>query len=230
MTDSNSNGEHDHSHEQMQNQGQNQESSATQTDHRTRRAREEQMDVSLVQKGGIYEVRSASDNNYEVDVGMGTCSCLDWQKREPDGGCKHTRRVDMEIKAGDVPRPDGRLPQPPATTETTSPSTTASTETSSPTTPSPIATDGGFHQNTDSSKQFGTCMNRIAERTQTLEAEIDQRRAELKNLECALSVIEDFFPKDQTNANAGASASVNDTDVAHETSVVTDQEHPQTAD
>lgn len=77
---------------------------------RTRRAYKEDMDVSLLRKGGIYEVRSKSGNTYKVDVAAGTCTCLDWQRREPDGGCKHLRRVDMAIKAGTVPRPDGRLP------------------------------------------------------------------------------------------------------------------------
>jgi hypothetical protein len=79
-------------------------------DPRERRAREEEMDVSLLRKGGVYEVRSESGNTYRVDVAGGTCTCLDWQQREPDGGCKHLRRVDAEIKAGDVPRPDGRVP------------------------------------------------------------------------------------------------------------------------
>jgi hypothetical protein len=230
MNDSPTNEEHDYNHGQEedrdQEQEQSQQSPSAQTDHRTRRAREEQMDVSLAQKGGIYEVRSASDNTYEVDISMGTCSCLDWQKREPDGGCKHIRRVDMEIEAGDVPRPDGRLPQSTATTEAESPGRATSTEASSSATPPPIATDGGLHQNTDGDERFRTCMNRIADRTRTLEAEIDQRRAELKDLECTLSVIEDFLPEDHANADV----SVNDTDTAHETSVVTNQEHPQPAD
>jgi len=39
-----------------------------------------------------------------------SCTCPDWQQRIPDGGCKHMRRVDNEIKRGRVPRPDGRLP------------------------------------------------------------------------------------------------------------------------
>jgi hypothetical protein len=78
---------------------------------RTRRARDEEMDVSLLRKGGIYEVRSASDSVYEVDIADGSCTCLDWQRRDPDGGCKHLRRVDMAIKAGTVPRPDGRVPE-----------------------------------------------------------------------------------------------------------------------
>ena len=218
----------DHGNEQQQNrdQEQGQQSPPAQTDHRTRRAREEQMDVSLVQKGGIYEVRSASDNTYEVDISAGTCSCLDWQKREPDGGCKHRRRVDMEIKAGRVPRPDGRLPQPAATTETTSTGTATSTETPPSTTPPAIATDGGLLQNMSGDERFNTCMNRIADRARTLEAEIDQHRAELKDLECALSVIEDFLPEDHANTDT----SVNGTDAVREAPAMTSREHPQPAD
>jgi len=80
-------------------------------DPRTRRAREEDMDISLLEKGGIYEVRSQSGNTYEVDVIEPSCTCPDWQQREPTGGCKHLRRVDSDIKAEAVPRPDGRLPE-----------------------------------------------------------------------------------------------------------------------
>jgi len=78
---------------------------------RTRRAYEEEMDVSLLRKGGIYEVRSESGNTYEDDVAASTCTCLDWQRHESDGGCKHLRRADMAIKAGTAPRPDGRIPE-----------------------------------------------------------------------------------------------------------------------
>ncbi len=77
---------------------------------RTARAVAEAMDVSLLSKGGRYEVQSASGNRYEVDVVDESCSCPDWQQRSPEGGCKHLRRVDHEIKQGRVPRPDGRLP------------------------------------------------------------------------------------------------------------------------
>ena len=86
---------------------------STQTDGlepRTRRAVDEEMAVSLLEKGGRYEVRSASGNRYEVDVIGESCTCPDWRKRTPEGGCKHLRRVDHEIKQGQVPRPDGRLP------------------------------------------------------------------------------------------------------------------------
>lgn len=77
---------------------------------RTRRAIDEEMDVSLLAKGGQYEVRSQSGHVYDVDVVGESCTCPDWQQREPDGGCKHLRRVDHEIKQGQVPRPDGQLP------------------------------------------------------------------------------------------------------------------------
>jgi hypothetical protein len=77
---------------------------------RTRRAVDEAMAVSLLEKGGRYEVQSASGSWYEVDVIRESCTCPDWQQRAPEGGCKHLRRVDHEIKQGRVPRPDGRLP------------------------------------------------------------------------------------------------------------------------
>jgi hypothetical protein len=80
-------------------------------DPRTQRACEENMNTSLLAKGGVYEVHSQSGNTYEVDVVAQSCTCLDWQEREPEGGCKHLRRVDMEIKTGAVPRPDGHLPE-----------------------------------------------------------------------------------------------------------------------
>jgi len=80
-------------------------------DPRTKRARTEEMDVSLLQKGGIYEVQSESGNIYEVDIASKTCTCPDFTKRNPRGGCKHLRRADLEVRSGNVPRPDGRLPE-----------------------------------------------------------------------------------------------------------------------
>jgi len=77
---------------------------------RTKRAVAEAMDVSLLSKGGRYEVQSASGNRYEVDIVAESCTGPDWQQRSPEGSCKHLRRVDYEIKRGHVLRPDGRLP------------------------------------------------------------------------------------------------------------------------
>jgi len=74
-------------------------------DDRTKRAKREDMNVSLLRKGGIYEVDSESGNTYEVDILEDICSCPDNHDR-----CKHRRRVEMEIDCHRVPRPDGRLP------------------------------------------------------------------------------------------------------------------------
>lgn len=74
-------------------------------DPRTKRAKQEDIDVSFLAKPGRYEVYSASNSVYEVDVVEKTCSCPD-----DVALCKHLRRVDIEIRAGFVPRPDGRLP------------------------------------------------------------------------------------------------------------------------
>ena len=71
------------------------------------RAQTQEMDVSLLRQGGIYEVRSASGGIYEVDVLQRTCTCPD---EPPESGCKHYRRVRTDIQAGLVPRPDGKLP------------------------------------------------------------------------------------------------------------------------
>jgi hypothetical protein len=72
---------------------------------RTKRAKREDMDVSFLAKPGRYEVHSASESRYEVDVLEETCSCPDIAER-----CKHRRRVEIEIEAKRVPRPDGKLP------------------------------------------------------------------------------------------------------------------------
>lgn len=76
---------------------------------RERRARTEQMDVWLLRAGGIYGVQSASGNTYRVDIGVGSCTCPDDRERDLPGGCKHRRRVRLEIERGTVPQPDGRV-------------------------------------------------------------------------------------------------------------------------
>lgn len=68
------------------------------------------MDVGLLRQGGIYEVEGASGQSYRVDVIEQSCTCPDAQTRDPDGGCKHLRCVDLELEQGTIPRPDGKLP------------------------------------------------------------------------------------------------------------------------
>lgn len=77
---------------------------------RTQRALAEAMHVTLAEACGRYTVHSSSGRYYRVDVVEETCTCPDFQHEPPAGGCKHLRRVDMEIRAGKVPTPDGRLP------------------------------------------------------------------------------------------------------------------------
>ena len=141
----------------------------TEPDPRTQRAREEDMDVSLLAKGGVYEVHSQSGNIYEVDIVAQSCTCLDWQEREPEGGCKHLRRVDMEIKTGAVPRPDGHLPD-------------------------ELLLDG-------SGDDLVTCTERIAERIESLETEIERRQHEREELRSALAIIEEFRASTSTVSN-----------------------------
>mgnify|MGYP006926872236 FL=1 len=82
-----------------------------QDDARAKRAREDDMDVALVHRGGCYEVDSASGNTYEVDLLDETCTCPDHQNPETPTPCKHVQRVQLELDAGQIPRPDGRLPE-----------------------------------------------------------------------------------------------------------------------
>lgn len=74
---------------------------------RTRRALSERIDVRFGRLGPIYDVSSESGNAYIVDIEAGTCTCPDFEQRQPDGGCKHLRRVDIEIRTGMILTPDG---------------------------------------------------------------------------------------------------------------------------
>jgi hypothetical protein len=74
---------------------------------RTRRALTEDIDVRFGRQGSTYEVFSQSGSTYLVDVEEEMCTCPDYEKRQPTGGCKHLRRVDLEIRTGLVPAPDG---------------------------------------------------------------------------------------------------------------------------
>lgn len=77
---------------------------------RTRRARTEDMAVSLRKTGGIYSVHSESGNTYRVDVALSECSCSDQQLTSTER-CKHLRCVELEIRHRTVPTRDGRLPE-----------------------------------------------------------------------------------------------------------------------
>jgi hypothetical protein len=85
--------------------------SQSQDEGRMRRAQAEEMNLALLRQGGLYAVDSASGSTYEVDLLEETCTCPDHRKAETPGPCKHIRRVQLELNAGQIPRPDGRLPQ-----------------------------------------------------------------------------------------------------------------------
>jgi hypothetical protein len=80
-------------------------------DIRAKRVREDDMDVALVHRGGCYEVDSASGSTYDVDLLDETCTCPDHLNPETSTPCKHVQRVQLELDAGRIPRPDGRLPE-----------------------------------------------------------------------------------------------------------------------
>jgi hypothetical protein len=56
--------------------------------------------------GGLYEVDSASGNQYVVDLVDSICSCPDHAIRGER--CKHLRRVAIEVNRGDLPPPGKR--------------------------------------------------------------------------------------------------------------------------
>lgn len=72
---------------------------------RTRRALTENMVVRYAETDSLYLVESESGNLYDVDIQRATCTCPDEQRRGQR--CKHLRRVDLEIRTGLVPSPDG---------------------------------------------------------------------------------------------------------------------------
>ncbi|WP_394740941.1 SWIM zinc finger family protein [Natronococcus roseus] len=72
---------------------------------RSRRARTEPMSV-LALGEGLYEVESASDHTYLVDLEGGRCTCPDHVFRGVR--CKHVRRVAIEINEGRTPPPGER--------------------------------------------------------------------------------------------------------------------------
>ncbi|WP_049896488.1 hypothetical protein [Natrialba chahannaoensis] len=76
-----------------------------QLEERSRRARTEPMSV-LPLGDGLYEVESASDHTYLVDLVAGRCTCPDHIFRNVR--CKHSRRVAIEITDGRTP-PPGQL-------------------------------------------------------------------------------------------------------------------------
>ena len=52
---------------------------------------------------GLYSVISESGRSYTVDIETGACDCDDAFYRDPDGGCKHVRRVQFATGRRSIP-------------------------------------------------------------------------------------------------------------------------------
>jgi hypothetical protein len=52
---------------------------------------------------GLYVVISESGRSYTVDVSNGVCTCDDAFYRQPEGGCKHVRRVAFATERREIP-------------------------------------------------------------------------------------------------------------------------------
>lgn len=78
-------------------------------DARDRRAAEEYLAV-VKDAPGMFTVYSFEGYPRTVDLVGRVCSCKDFEYRQPAGGCKHIRRVLMEL--GERPIPPGVDPDP----------------------------------------------------------------------------------------------------------------------
>jgi hypothetical protein len=59
---------------------------------------------------GLYDVHSLESGEvYTVVLDLSQCSCEDMQYNDPDGGCKHIKRVAMAITETDLPAPGKQI-------------------------------------------------------------------------------------------------------------------------
>ena len=195
-------------------------------DPRTQRAIDEPMTVTARDpstyhvesvSGAIYIVQLPTENSTQTGTDAATCSCPDRANQPVGNGCKHLRRVKLDIACGELPHPDDW----PSDAELAEREPMCSPNTSSPMTSS-LATDGGQSVSASSSstsigasseiaaegptitdeRQGGIehdaprdICHRISERIREIELEIEQRRGELMDLKTTLAVLEDLVPE-----------------------------------
>ena len=167
--------------------------------------------------GATYIVHFPSESGDSAGDGEATCSCPDHANHPAESGCKHLRRVKLDIACGELPQPDDW----PSDADLAEREPARPNDTSSPIAPS-LATDGGRAVGASpSSTSVGASpritteeptvtderseeaepdaprdiCNRISERITEIEFEIEQRRGELKDLETTLAVLEDLVPE-----------------------------------
>lgn len=76
-------------------------------DERTRRALSSELTVQFLAFGPGYAVVDADrGERYIVDIRADSCSCGEPDERDPY--CEHLRRVDLAVRTGELPGPDGR--------------------------------------------------------------------------------------------------------------------------
>lgn len=65
---------------------------------RRRQWRAENQNISLEEYSGngTYVVSGSRGETYTVDLEAPSCGCPDWQKRAPDGGCKHVLKAKLD--------------------------------------------------------------------------------------------------------------------------------------
>lgn len=171
--------------------------------------------------GAVYIVHLPSESGDSAGNGVATCSCPDHANQPAERGCKHLRRVKLDIACGELPHPND-WPSDAALAER---EPAHLTYTSSAIAPS-LATDGGQALDTNPSSTSISASpeiaaeqptvtdkrpdeiepdaphdicHRISERIREIEFEIDQRRGELNDLETALSILEDLVPELESN-------------------------------
>lgn len=64
------------------------------------RAQHQDISIQADLGSGKYAVRGTRNITYEVDLQIPSCTCPDWEKREPTDGCKHILAV--KIKEGSI--------------------------------------------------------------------------------------------------------------------------------
>jgi hypothetical protein len=222
------------------------EESSNPIDGRTRRATAENMSVrARPDSPGVYEVGSASGATYLVELGLGpdpapggvgvtgagehprgstaaeSCVCPDYEKRPSELGCKHLRRVKLDVATGELPHPEDWPSEASlAACELTRPGVEPSSR------PPAVSTDGGVvHAGSGASRSpevdgpradesagsapagsapaddtevTGTVVDppefvrRIGDRIEDIERELERRQAELEDLRTALAVLENL--------------------------------------
>lgn len=74
-------------------------------DRRTWRAKNENLEIVGHEGSGVFTVNGSRGYDYRVNVRNQRCTCPDWRKERPVGGCKHLRKVRFAIDDGTVSEP-----------------------------------------------------------------------------------------------------------------------------